>query len=201
MSNCNKSSGNQGVFIGHSSKPIYDQCAYSDYTKRSTDPLNYRLNPEQIYNCKQCVSVFGPRGASFGNSTSVGNVVAPKQQLVDIDSILSNRNVPLSRCPDAGVNDINPTKFRLQHANVCNDFLDPVPTHLTDPPQNYRGMAIDRFTCLPKDPQANIFWDHAINSSLASKDNTRQYVPASIAGDVLPQPTPGKGKTCLYNCK
>ena len=64
---------------------------------------------------------------------------------------------------DAQVNDIDVTKFQLQHARVCNDFLDPLATHLTNPPANYRGMSINRFYDLPKNPQANIFNNFLLN--------------------------------------
>lgn len=196
---------NKGVNIGHSSKLIYDRCAYDDALSESVGPLMYRLNPHQINNCNACLSVFGPRARSgppsYGVSTSVGHTTAASQDLVDVESILSNRNVIASRCKDGKVNDIDVTKFNLQHARVCNDFLDPVATHLTNPSQNYRGMSINRFFNLPKNPQANIFYDFAVNTKLEAKDNYRERVPRLIKYDpALPHELKGQNKPVRYKC-
>lgn len=196
---------NKGIFYGHSSKLRYDKCAYDDYLSEAVGPLLYRVNPNQINNCNACLSVFGPRTAaspySYGVSTPTGHVTAPSQQIVDVESILSNRNVIASRCKDGKVNDIDITKFHLQNARVCNDFLDPISTHLTNPPQNYRGMSINRFYDLNKNPQANIFWDFAVNTKLEAKDNYRERVPRLIKYDpVLPREFTGENPPCQASC-
>lgn len=194
---------NKGVFIGHSSRPIYDKCYLSDRLSESVAPLQYKLNPTQYQNCNACLSVFGPRGGkgpnSYGVSTTVGNTNAPAQQLADVESILSNRNVLLSKCKDGKVNDVDVTKFTLQHARICNDFLDPVSSRLTNPPQNYRGMSINRFHDLPKNPQANIFYDFAINSKLEAKDNYKERVPRLMHSDpALPSEIKGRNLPARY---
>lgn len=197
---------NQGVNIGHSSNLIYDRCAYDDYLSESVGPLLYRLNPNQINNCNACLSVFGPRSRSgppsYGVSTTVGHTSAISQDLVDVESILSNRNVIASKCKDGKVNDIDVTKFHLQHAKLCNDYLDPLATHLTDPPQNYRGMSINRFHNLPKNPQANIFYEFAVNTKLEAKDNYKPIIPKLINYDpAQPSELKGKQRPCRYQCK
>jgi hypothetical protein len=196
---------NQGIAFGHSSKLQYDKKCYEDYLSESVSPLLYKLNPMQINNCNSCNSLFGPRSSggpnSYGVSTTVGNVTAPSQALADVESILSNRNVLASKCKDAQVNDIDVTKFQLQHARVCNDFLDPLATHLTNPPANYRGMSINRFYDLPKNPQANIFNNFAVNSKLEAKDNYRERVPRLVKYDpALPAELKGQNKPCRYHC-
>ena len=188
-----------GVFQGHSSKLIYDKCAYDDFLSESVGPLLYQLNPHRINNCNSCLSVFGPRTSSgspsYGVSTTVGNRTAPSQDLVDVESILTNRNVIASKCKDGKVNDIDVTQFQLQHARICNDFLDPLATHLTNPPANYRGMSINRFHDLPKPAQANIFYDFAINTKLEAKDNYRERVPRLVSFDpTLPSEIRGRNK-------
>ncbi len=194
-----------GLNIGHSSRLPYDKCAYDDYLSESVGPLLYRLNPNTINSCNSCLSVFGPRPSngprSYGVSTTTGHVTAPSQQLVDVESILSNRNVIASKCKDGKVNDIDVTKFQLQHARVCNDFLDPLATHLTNPPANYRGMSINRFFDLPKNPQANIFYPFAVNTKLEAKDNYRERVPRLMSFDpTLPNEIRGKNKPCRIHC-
>ena len=195
---------NQGINIGHSSRASFDKCAYEDYLAESTAPLLYRLNPIHINNCQKCLSVFGPRAGhnGFGNSTLIGNnAVAEAQQLVDVESILSNRNIIASKCKDGKVNDVDLSQFKLQHARVCNDFLDPVATHLTNPPSNYRGLSINRFFDLPKPAQSNIFWDQQVNTKLEAKDNYRERVPRLIKYDpALPKELKGRNKPCRYHC-
>lgn len=196
---------NQGINQGHSSRLGYDACSISDDISESVSPLLYKMNPNQINNCNACLSVFGPRtsaGAnSYGVSSIAGHTSAISQDLVDVESILSNRNVLASKCKDAQVNDIDVTQFQLQHARVCNDFLDPLATHLTNPPANYRGLAINRFHDLPKNPQANIFYNFAVNTKLEAKDNYRERVPRLIKYDpALPKELKGRNKPCKYHC-
>lgn len=196
---------NKGVFFGHSSRLPYDKCAYDDYLSESVGPLVYKINPNQINNCNSCLSVFGPRPSqgpnSYGVSSTMKNESALKQKLTDIESILSNRNVLTSKCKDGQVNDIDVTKFHLQHARTCNDFLDPVATHLTNPSQNYRGMSINRFFNLPKNPQANIFWNFASNTKLEAKDNYRERVPRLIEYDhTMPKEIKGPNTQFQSRC-
>jgi len=188
---------NQGVFFGHSSRLPYDKCAYDDYLSESVSPLLYKLNPNSISNCNACLSTFGPRtsqgAASHGVSTTHPrrNGVPLAHDLVDIETILSNRNVKTSKCKDALVNDIDVTKFHLQHATACNDFLDPISTHHTNPPANYRGVAINRFYDLHKPAQANIYYDIAINTKLEAKDNYKERLPKPIdESRIHPSPSP-----------
>jgi hypothetical protein len=90
----------------------------------------------------------------------------------------------------------------LQHARICNDFLDPIASHLTNPPQNYREMAINRFYDLPTHPQANIFWDFAVNTHLESIDNYREPIKKLMPFDpALPKEFKGRDKPCKYPIK
>lgn len=200
----NKNISKQAVNIGHSSRLAYDSCYINDSIKESVAPLNYYLSPDQIYNCDNCLSVFGPRGATSGISSPVkSNYPATSQTLVDVESILSNRNVLASRCKDGQVNDVNVNDFTLRHHRICSDFIDPIASHLTNPPQNYRGMSINRFYDLPKNPQANIFWDFSVNTQLEAKDNYEPVIPKLIDNSAaLPKEKPVKYLKCVCpeNC-
>ena len=158
---------------GYSSRLIYDECAYVDRLQERTDPLLYRLNTNQIHNCNQCLSTMGPRSSLMGQgvSTNVGHPVATAQHLTDVESILSNRNLPTSKCKNGEMNPIDVTKFGLKHLPGCNGYLDPMATHLSYPPFNIREMPMNRFYNLPQNPQEPIFYDFAINTKLNSKDN------------------------------
>lgn len=195
---------NQGINIGHSDRPIYDNCYYNEKLEESTAPLLYKLNPINNTNCEKCLSVFGPRSSHNGHGVSTfskNNSIAPAQQLVGLESILTNRNMKLSRCKDGKVNNADLSKYKLHHSKICNDFLDPISTRLTNPSSNYRGMSINRFYDLPKDPQANIFYDFARNTTLEAKDNYRERIPNLRPYDAtLPIELKGRNKPCRYNC-
>lgn len=197
---------NRGVNIGHSSRLGYDKCYYNQRLSESVSPLLYKMDPNSTNNCNSCLSVFGPRPSSGPNSAGVStfvssNTIAPAQKLVDVDSILSNRNVIASKCREGQVNDINVTQYKLQHARVCNDFLNPLSTSHSHPRPNYRGMSINRFINLPKDPQVPIFYDFAVNTKLEAKDNYRERIPRLIAWDpTLPREIPGRNRPCRYQC-
>ncbi|VBB18270.1 hypothetical protein YASMINEVIRUS_733 [Yasminevirus sp. GU-2018] len=169
------------LHAGHFSNPRYDKCAYPEDLYDSTAPYEYVMNPDRIHNCNGCLTTFGPRGSLMGAGVSspTGDVIAAAQQNIDVDSVMSNRNVPLSRCKRGKVNPVNVTKIKTKHLPVCNDYLDGQHSRMTDPAMFYRGAPINRFYDLNKDPQANIFYDWAINTSLEARDN---YIPE------LPEP-------------
>jgi len=174
--------------IGHSSRLPYDKCAYPDRLSESVGPLGYRLNPNQIHNCEQCLSTLGPRSSLMGNgvSTAVGQQVANSQKLVDVESILSNRNLPLNKCKVGEVNPIDVNKFKLKHARICNEFLDPLSSRLTYPAATYRELGINRFYDLGQNPQNNIFWDFRTNTKLEAKDNYMTKLPKPVLDYALP---------------
>lgn len=159
--------------IGYSSRLNYDQQAYQDRLSESVGPINYQVNENYDTNFNQCLSVYGPRSSFMGQGVSTyGNYpVATSQHLVGIESILSNRNVPLSKDKNFGVNPIDVTKFNMNNLQICNRFLDPISSHLSLPPSSSRGLAVNRFYDLHENPQSVIYWNRAANSSLQEKDN------------------------------
>lgn len=106
-----------------------------------------------------------------GVSTTAGHPVATAQYITDVESILTNRNLPQSKCKNGESNPIDVTKFGLKHLRTCNGFLNPMATHLSYPPFNIREAPLDRFYNLPQNPQEPIFYDFAVNTKLESKDN------------------------------
>jgi hypothetical protein len=162
--------------IGHSSRLGYDNCAYDDKIIESTDPLSYRLFPGYMYNCNTCLSTLGPRSTHNGADISVPiqNPPAIAQQLTDVESVLTNRNMRKSKCKKYGTNNVNLNQIPLKHVGICNNYLNQDPTRLSLPAYNYKETAINRFYNLHKDAQANIFWDFAENTKLSAKDN---YIP------------------------
>jgi len=168
--------------IGHFSNPRYDKCAYPEDLYDSTAPYAYVMNTDRIHNCNGCLTTFGPRGGLLGAGVSspTGDVIAAAQQNIDIDSVMSNRNVPLSKCKRGKVNPVDVTRIKTKNLPVCNDYLDGQHSRMTDPAMFYRGVAINRFYDLNKDPQANIFYDWAVNTSLEAKDNFIPELPVPM---------------------
>jgi hypothetical protein len=159
--------------IGYNQLLINDKCAIRDRTKRSTDPMIYKLDTNQIWNCNQCLSTLGPRTNHMGNESSTynGHPVATSNWQVDIESVLTNRNVPTSKCNTGNVNPINVTKLQEQHLSSCGSFLDPSSSRLTHPSFNYREAPIDRFYNLNQNPQEGIYWDWSVNTKNEARDN------------------------------
>ena len=156
--------------IGHFSKLEYDKDTLKDRTTESVGPANYRLSTDQHYNNQGCFHVDGPIGG-YGASTTVGDVVSPRLALVDLETVITNRNVRLSKDRKGVENPINVTKQPLKHARQCNDWLVPNHSRITNPASSYRGLSINRFENLPMDPQNHIFVDFSVNTTLEAKDN------------------------------
>jgi len=177
------------LYAGHFSKSKYDKCKYPEDVYDSTAPYEYITNQDSIYNCGGCLTTYGPISSymGIGVSTTTGDMTAAAQQNIDIDSIMSNRNVPVSKCKKGKVNPINVTKLKLKHVPICNGKLDSQHSKMTDPAMFYRGAAINRFYDLNRDPQANIFYDWAVNTDLEMKDNYTQELPIPLTDvDLVP---------------
>ncbi len=167
---------------GYFSRTRYDNCAYPDDLSTSTGTYEYTMNPDRIHNCNGCLTSFGPKSGLNGAGVSnlSGDVIAAAQDNVDIDTIMSNRNVPLSKCKRGKVNPVNLNKIKTTNVPICNDYLDMQHTKMSDPAMFYRGAPLNRFYDLNKDPQANIFYDFAVNTRLEAKDNFFPKMPMPL---------------------
>lgn len=160
-----------------STRKRYDECSTNLFYKQSTDPLSYRLSPHFANNCNKCYSDYGPRGQKMDVS------VITNQNLIDVDSLLTNRTKVASDCKDGLVTDIKFENHKKYALPKCTNFLDNNSTRLTHPIHNYRGMTIE-WAFQPKvsgrDDQCNIFWDFAENTRLTAKDNYRPDIPVPM---------------------
>lgn len=158
--------------IGRFSKLDYDKCATIAAIKRSVGPGTYKINPNQIFSLSQGFSAYGPRPGYMGNgvSTPIGQPPATALYLVDVDSIMTNRNMRASKCNRGEVNPVNFANWPEINLPPLSRYLDPIATHLTNPPFNYKSVPIDRFYTLHYNPQDNIFWNFARNTTLEAKD-------------------------------
>lgn len=175
--------------IGHSSRAIYDDDYYDGYIRESTGPINHRISTDRIYNCNGCLETGAWGPSNYGVSTVLAETRhAESQYLTDIDSILSNRNVKLSKSTRAKNNPIDVTKMKLYDKKVCGRKMNPENTLLSYPKSSYRGMGINRFYDTIHNAQDVVFWDFAVNTRLEAKDNfIPEYpVPMSMEG-LLPK--------------
>lgn len=160
-----------------STRKKYDECSTNLFYRQSTDPLHYRLLPDFNNNCQKCYTDYGPRGQDMNVS------VITNQNIVDIDSLLTNRSKIASDCKDGLVTDIRFDRYKKFHLPRCNQFLDRHDTRLTHPIHTYRGMTIPWFfepRVSNRDEQCNLFWNFAENTQLTAKDNYRPDVPVPI---------------------
>ena len=190
---------------GYFSKSIYDKSTYPEHVEESTSPYAYIMDTNKIHNCKGCLTPFGPSSSYFGAgvSTPKGDVIAASQEYIDIDSIMSNRNVPLSKSRNGKFNPVDITKIKTQNVNNCSKTINRQHSRMTDPAMFYRGMPINRFYDLNRDPQENIFYDWAINTSLDEKDNFVPELPIPMTGvTMISSKNNDKWKPCAVNlCK
>ena len=150
------------------------------------------------------MSLNGPRASinGWGNNIPISNPgIAPVQELVDIDSIMSNRNVKTTKAKRGMVNDVDISKFKTYESKLCDKGLDPLSSILTYPKQLYKEISINRFYDLNINPQLNIYWNNSINSQLEAKDNYDHPYPYSMDQiDTLPKTINGDARPCKVVC-
>lgn len=158
---------------GYFGRTPYDKSVYDEDVFQSTSPYGYVMNSDRIHNVRGCLNQFGPVSGLMGAGVSspTGDVIAASQMNVDIDSVMSNRNVPLSKAKNGKVNPVDLNKIKTQNVPLCVPGVDQAHSRMTDPAMFYRGAPINRMHDLLRDPQANIFYDFAVNTRLEAKDN------------------------------
>jgi hypothetical protein len=180
---------------GVSSRLKYDNTYVNDRTQQSTAPLQSKMDPNRTNNCNKCSPNVGSSVRPSHNGWQDNLPVpypnnAPAQQVTDIESVLTNRNVKKSRDKTGGLNPVNPLNYKTYDNVSCGKGLDTMSSILTFPKQFYREMSINRFYDLNINPQVNIYWDNAENTRLTAKDNYSYPYPFSLDDDMsLPTPT------------
>ena len=174
---------NSGFNYGKSTNLRYDDLYITEDIQQSTAPIQSVLDPNRVKNCDQCLSLNGPIPSLGGwaDSIPISNPgLTPMQELTDIDSIMSNRNVKATKTRRGNVNDVDVFKYKMYNSKECNKFLDPTNSLLTTPKQLYREMSINRFYDFNQNPQTNIYWNGTVNSQLEAKDNYDYPYPYSL---------------------
>jgi hypothetical protein len=202
LDSTDRDSSYSGFNFGLSTKLQYDTDFLEDDISQSTAPLLSVLDSNRVKNNSQCLSTFGPRAGhnGYGDNIPIKDPgLTPAQELVDIDSIMSNRNVKQSRAKNGNVNPINVFDFKTYDCKECDKFLDPLDTIETYPKQLYREISINRFYDPNINPQINIFYDWAVNTQLEAKDNYENPYPYFISDASTVQGSPITGQVAVYN--
>lgn len=143
-----------------SSRIKYDKCTTKLSVERSTDPGNYRLFRPFAENCNTCYSNNGPKG-SIKDSSEVRKTCSEGfGELIDLESEIVNRVLPLNECNSKECNrGYLEKKSKLIHQKDCNKKMEIEDTRFTNPITNYREMSLTNYFYnphLPINPQNHI---------------------------------------------
>lgn len=171
--------------FGYFSRLSYDKDVYDDKLFESTYPLGYMINSDSIFNRDGCFLGNGSntKFMGYGVSAPIKNTVAQGQKLVDLDSILSNRNLKRSKLKRGRVNPVNLKEINMIDADFCPKKMESNYSRLDLPPMMFKDVGSDRwFYDLPKNPQEHIFYDWAIETRNTTKDSFVPHKHESVDG-------------------
>ena len=151
----------------------YDECNYRLKLKQSEAPAKYQLYRGQVENCKSCMTNNG----TWNNRPRLSGEIsgAEKANLVDVESLLTNRTYSLSRCPnDRTLYDKQAHLQKLvSQTSVpqCDPVMDRQYSRLTHPIEQYKELHAVRWEYPLINPVEFVWtWNKPINTSLYIKD-------------------------------
>jgi len=124
----------------HFGRLTYDQCYIDEETKQSIQPGEYKLYHGQNEHDKTCHSLDGPRNDRVRNSSE--NSKANFGERTEMESMLTNRDVPASKCSQNSLLEDKRKKIArgLKHNVMCDNFLNSQHSRLNEPIDNFRGF-------------------------------------------------------------
>lgn len=174
----------------------YDNQAYNEEIRRSTDPLLYKLDSNYSVNCSPCFTAHGPIGG-HNNSVAIGNQI-------DVDSVLRgvgriNSKSNQQQAPES----LN--QYTMYTPRECSPSLESHHSRFSHPAHDIRGLNVPdmRLGYPLHDPQCQIFEDFGVNTRLQAKDNHRAVWQQPMdQKSVYPKARPGREKNCTVsvNC-
>lgn len=155
----------------------FDGCNYTQKLKQSEGPGRYRLFRGQSESCAPCMIANGPRNDRWRVGSEAESVA--KADLVDLESLLTNRSYSLSKCPnDRTLYDKQAHLQKLarsKQAVSCDPTMDTQYSRLTHPLEDYRERHAARWEFPIIDPVEFVWtWNQPINTSLYIRDLTLQ---------------------------
>lgn len=130
------------------SRTNYDSSSYKVKLREVQAPFYYTIFQNRNTSCNPCHSTLGTRANRINTSGELTQAPIPLR--ADIESLLTNRNIPHNKSED-GMNLLhNKTKllnqFNLEpYPGQCNDFLNDRHTRLNNNILDLRSVNIDRF--------------------------------------------------------
>lgn len=171
----------------------YDQAAFKEQIKRSTDPLIYKLDPNYNTNYNKCFSANYPR-----NGNDVPDIIGKK---IDVDSILRGYNKINTKSNEQ--EKLPPlSMFKTEIVNDCPSNIETEYTRHTNPSFDRSLNVHDLRLEYPlHDPQCQIFENFEINTRLEAKDNHKAtwQIPLNQQ-HLFPVENLNKTKTCKTIC-
>ena len=159
----------------HFGRLTYDECYINEETKQSIMPGEYKLYYGQNVNDKNCHSLNGPRNNRSGSSSE--NTSNTLEERTDVESLLSNRDIPASKCSESRTMEDKRKVIarKLNHSVECDNNLHPDYSRLSQPMDNFRGLSTINlqmdFPHIP--PQENVFYGHNLTSLKDQGMNSR----------------------------
>ena len=188
----------------------YDDSAAKSQNERSSGPGIYRLYAGVGDNCQKCFSYNGPANSNADVSVARSGCGGGFGNMIDVESSLSNRNLPLGECND----EQRKTGYLSHQSNIvntkpCSNFLERSESRFTHPLDSYRGMSTFDYALHPHlaiNPQCNIYNGEELSTRLHAKDT--YVMPEQTLwddGSSLPDPNSTQESQCPprwgYNCQ
>ena len=173
----------------------YDNHTYDEEIDRSTNPLYYRVNncfSNSVNECYPYNGITNKKNKKFDADKA------------DIESELTNRNLPSNYSNKIGKNDKYLKLKQKETLKNCTKNMEVEDTRFTHPIDNYRGMSTTEYNLSPYlhvNPQNNInYWRDGINSRLVVRDSYRIPEQKSWDDNNFPVEKKYKKKKCRVNC-
>jgi hypothetical protein len=175
----------------------YDNCAYAEKINNSQKPMYYHLFKGQAEQCDACVSSNGPRNYRVYNNSEITTVKreTPLDMtlMTEVDSLLSNRGYPNSRCMTERTLEEKQKKLKEiplgPHARECDKAINSEYSRLNIPVDNFRGIYIDRWETPIIDPKNWVPKDTGFgrNTKLAVRDTYKPIKSTPMPETAMPK--------------
>jgi hypothetical protein len=166
-----------------SNRLAYDTTAYASNVKRSTDPLEYAMNPAYSKNCAVCQPEPG-----IAYPENVAPLTEPR---VELENNLSSRTWRKDRRQPGGMSDDEFNQLSIKYGNQGNmrscEAQEVRHSLLTNPKSTYRSLTTEHliFHALPINPQTYvpIIGNPGLNSRQIAIDSYRKIMDANGSCD------------------
>jgi hypothetical protein len=181
----------------------YDNCAYAEKINNSQKSMYYKLYNGQSEQCKPCVASYGPRNNRLHHSSEITTVSRETPLdlglITEVESLLSNRSYPNSRCMTTRTLEEKQNKLKNIKMGLtpveCDTLLRSSDTRLDLPVDNFRGIYVDRWEYPIINPVNWVYeWSEkegniqiGRNTKLGVRDMYKTQLPNPLPLTAMPQ--------------